>query len=74
MANRVVIGSQWGDEGKAKVVDFLTLDADYIVRFQGGANAGHTVEVGDKKFVFHLIPFPLDSLGYYAPGQDLRHR
>ena len=56
MANRVVIGSQWGDEGKAKVVDFLTLDADYIVRFQGGANAGHTVEVGDKKFVFHLIP------------------
>ena len=45
MANRVVIGSQWGDEGKAKVVDFLTLDADIIVRFQGGANAGHTVEV-----------------------------
>ena len=56
MANRVVIGSQWGDEGKAKVVDFLTLDADIIVRFQGGANAGHTVEVGDQKFVFHLIP------------------
>lgn len=56
MANRVVIGSQWGDEGKAKIVDFLTLDADVIVRFQGGANAGHTVEVGDKKFVFHLIP------------------
>ena len=40
MANRVVIGSQWGDEGKAKIVDFLTLDADVIVRFQGGANAG----------------------------------
>lgn len=56
MPNRVVIGSQWGDEGKAKIVDFLTLDADVIVRFQGGANAGHTVEVGDKKFVFHLIP------------------
>ena len=56
MANRVVIGSQWGDEGKAKIVDFLTLDADIIVRFQGGANAGHTVEVGDQKFVFHLIP------------------
>lgn len=56
MANRVVIGSQWGDEGKAKIVDFLTLDADVIVRFQGGANAGHTVEVGDQKFVFHLIP------------------
>ncbi|NLO23371.1 MAG: adenylosuccinate synthase [Fibrobacter sp.] len=56
MSNRVVIGSQWGDEGKAKIVDFLTLDADVIVRFQGGANAGHTVEVGDQKFVFHLIP------------------
>lgn len=56
MSNRVVIGSQWGDEGKAKVVDFLTLDADVIVRFQGGANAGHTVEVEDQKFVFHLIP------------------
>ncbi|MBS7391146.1 MAG: adenylosuccinate synthetase, partial [Fibrobacter sp.] len=56
MPNRVVIGSQWGDEGKAKIVDFLTLDANVIVRFQGGANAGHTVEVGDKKFVFHLIP------------------
>ncbi len=56
MANRVVIGSQWGDEGKAKVVDFLTLSADVIVRFQGGANAGHTVKVGEKEFIFHLIP------------------
>ena len=62
MANRVVIGSQWGDEGKAKIVDFLTLDADVIVRFQGGANAGHTVEVGDQKFVFHLIPSGIISL------------
>lgn len=56
MPNRVVIGSQWGDEGKAKVVDFLTLEADVIIRFQGGANAGHTVKVEDKEFVFHLIP------------------
>jgi len=56
MSNRVVIGSQWGDEGKAKIVDFLTLDADIIVRFQGGANAGHTVKVDDKQFIFHLIP------------------
>ena len=56
MANRVVIGSQWGDEGKAKVVDFLTLESDIIIRFQGGANAGHTVKVGDEEFVFHLIP------------------
>jgi adenylosuccinate synthase len=56
MPNRVIIGSQWGDEGKAKVVDFLTLDADVIIRFQGGANAGHTVKVGEQQFVFHLIP------------------
>jgi adenylosuccinate synthase len=56
MPNRVIIGSQWGDEGKAKVVDFLTLDADIIIRFQGGANAGHTVKVDDQEFVFHLIP------------------
>lgn len=56
MLNRVVIGSHWGDEGKAKVVDYLTAEADVVIRFQGGANAGHTVEVGDDKFVFHLIP------------------
>ncbi|MCL2207375.1 MAG: adenylosuccinate synthase [Fibromonadales bacterium] len=56
MPNRVIVGSQWGDEGKAKIVDFLTLYADIIVRFQGGANAGHTVKVDDKEFIFHLIP------------------
>ncbi|MFH1760412.1 MAG: adenylosuccinate synthetase, partial [bacterium] len=56
MANRIVVGAQWGDEGKAKVVDYLTSEADIVVRFQGGANAGHTVEVGDTKFIFHLIP------------------
>jgi adenylosuccinate synthase len=56
MPNRVVVGSQWGDEGKAKIVDFLTLCSDIIVRFQGGANAGHTVKAEDKEFVFHLIP------------------
>jgi len=56
MPNRIIVGAQWGDEGKAKVVDYLTEDADYVIRFQGGANAGHTVEVGDQKFVFHLLP------------------
>ncbi|MDR0516079.1 MAG: adenylosuccinate synthase [Fibromonadaceae bacterium] len=56
MPNRVIIGSQWGDEGKAKIVDFLTIEADIIVRFQGGANAGHTVKVDNKEFIFHLIP------------------
>ncbi len=56
MPNRVIVGAQWGDEGKAKVVDYLTPEADFVIRFQGGANAGHTVEVGDAKFVFHLLP------------------
>jgi adenylosuccinate synthase len=52
----VVIGTQWGDEGKAKMIDFYTRDADIIVRYQGGANAGHTVVVNKRKFVFHLVP------------------
>lgn len=63
VVNRVVVGAQWGDEGKAKVVDYLTEEADYVVRFQGGANAGHTVEVGDQKFVFHLLPSGLMHAG-----------
>lgn len=56
MATRVLIGGQWGDEGKGKIVDVLTEDAEWIARFQGGNNAGHTVEIGDEKFVLHLIP------------------
>jgi len=56
MANVVVVGTQWGDEGKGKIVDLLTQYADYIVRFQGGNNAGHTLVVDGKKFIFHLIP------------------
>lgn len=56
MANVVLVGSQWGDEGKAKVVDLLSKNADYIVRYQGGSNAGHTVNTGGKKYKFHLIP------------------
>lgn len=56
MRTRIVLGAQWGDEGKAKVVDYLTEEADLVVRYQGGANAGHTVKVGDAQFVFHLIP------------------
>lgn len=56
MGCTVAIGTQWGDEGKAKMVDYLTRDSDIVVRYQGGANAGHTVVVNDKKFVFHLIP------------------
>jgi len=56
MANIVIVGAQWGDEGKGKIIDILAEDADYIVRFQGGNNAGHTVVVGKKEFIFHLIP------------------
>jgi adenylosuccinate synthase len=56
MANAVIVGAQWGDEGKAKVIDYLTRQSDIIIRFQGGANAGHTVVVHGKKFIFHLVP------------------
>jgi len=56
MSCTVVVGSQWGDEGKAKMIDFFSKDADIVVRYQGGANAGHTVVVQGKKYVFHLIP------------------
>ncbi len=54
--NRIIVGCQWGDEGKGKIVDLLAADADIIARFQGGANAGHTIIVEDKKYVLHLIP------------------
>ena len=56
MANVVVTGAQWGDEGKGKVVDLLTEEAHYIVRYQGGHNAGHTVVIGEDRFVLHLVP------------------
>lgn len=56
MAVVVVVGTQWGDEGKGKVVDLLTEHADVVIRFQGGNNAGHTLIVGGEKFIFHLIP------------------
>ena len=56
MSVTVLVGSQWGDEGKGKIVDILSEKYDYVTRFQGGANAGHTVEIGDKKYILHLIP------------------
>ena len=52
----IVIGVQWGDEGKGRVVDVLAADAGVVVRYQGGANAGHTVVVDNEKYVFHLLP------------------
>lgn len=56
MKNTVVVGAQFGDEGKAKITDLLAFEADFITRFQGGSNAGHTVVVDGKKYAFHLIP------------------
>lgn len=54
--NRVVVGCQWGDEGKGKIVDLLAAEADIIARFQGGANAGHTIITDGRKYILHLIP------------------
>ena len=56
MSTYVVVGLQYGDEGKGKITDVLSAKSDYVVRFQGGDNAGHTVYVGEDKFVLHLLP------------------
>lgn len=56
MPNIAIIGSQWGDEGKAKIIDYLSEKSDVIIRFQGGANAGHTVIVEGDQFIFHMVP------------------
>ncbi len=56
MTNIVLVGAQWGDEGKGKIIDILTESVDFVVRSQGGANAGHTVRIGEEEFVLHLIP------------------
>ncbi len=56
MPNTVLVGAQWGDEGKGKIIDVLTAEADVVVRYQGGNNAGHTVKVGEEKYVLHLVP------------------
>jgi adenylosuccinate synthase len=56
MANTILVGAQWGDEGKGKIIDVLTGQADVVVRTQGGNNAGHTVFIGKQKYVLHLIP------------------
>ncbi len=52
----ILVGTQWGDEGKGKLIDVLTRDVDVVVRFQGGNNAGHTVEIGKERYVLHLVP------------------
>jgi len=63
MACTVLVGAQWGDEGKGKVIDVLTENVDMVVRYQGGNNAGHTVEIADERYVLHLIPS-----GVFRPG------
>ena len=64
MANVVVVGAQWGDEGKGKIVDWLSIEADVVVRFQGGHNAGHTLVIGDKVYKLSLLPS-----GVVRPGK-----
>ncbi len=56
MSVQIIVGAQWGDEGKGKIVDHLSEHVDIVARYQGGANAGHTVVIGDKEYVLHLIP------------------
>ena len=56
MSVTVIVGGQWGDEGKGKIVDILSESHRIVVRYQGGANAGHTIQIKDKKYVLHLIP------------------
>ncbi len=56
MPSRLIVGTQWGDEGKGKITDLMARDADMVVRFQGGNNAGHTIVIGEKTFKLHLVP------------------
>ena len=89
MTSLSVFGAQWGDEGKGKIIDLLARDADFVVRYQGGSNAGHTVIVGDEKYVLHLIPsgilhpgkvnvvgngVALDPITFMEEVDDLRER
>ena len=68
MANVVVIGSQWGDEGKGKIVDWLSLRADVVARFQGGHNAGHTLVINGEVYKLSF------AVGHCARGQAVGHR
>ena len=69
MKTVAVVGTQWGDEGKGKIVDLLAADADIVVRFQGGNNAAHTLVVNGEKFILRLVP-----AGALHRGQGLRDR
>ena len=64
MPSTVLVGAQWGDEGKGKITDLIASEYDYVVRYQGGNNAGHTVIHGDKKLALHLMPSGVMSVSY----------
>src|SRR5438270_7242294 len=64
MRNVIILGSQWGDEGKGKIVDLFSENFDIVARYQGGHNAGHTVQIGSQKFILKLIPS-----GILRPGK-----
>ena len=69
MPGIVIIGVQWGDEGKGKATDLLGERTDWVVKFNGGNNAGHTVVIGDEKYALHLLPS-----GILSPGVNAGHR
>ena len=71
MRSVVVVGSQWGDEGKGKIVDFLASKFDAVVRFQGGHNAGHTIKIGDKVYKLNLLPSGIVSDKFSVIGSGV---
>ena len=71
---RTIVGANWGDEGKGKITDMLAVDADVVVRFQGGANAGHTIINEYGRFALHLLPSGVcnpDTVNILGPGVAL---
>ena len=64
MSVELIVGSQWGDEGKGKIVDLISEGANIVARYQGGANAGHTIVIDNQKYVLHLIPSGIILLLY----------
>ena len=69
MANVTVIGAQWGDEGKGKIIDWLSNRADMVVRFQGGNNAGHTIVVGDKTYAYYSLRAAEEAVRFAQLGR-----
>src|SRR3989338_11128558 len=69
--NTVVVGAYWGDEGKGKIVDLLAAGSDWVVRYNGGDNAGHTIVAGGKKVVLHVLPSGIPQGKNVAIGPDV---